>query len=727
MNTFDLSLDLDKRSGVTQWVTLRQGDKNGTELRATIYDHGVQVGGGYSCRVSIRHPGTGETYYRETANFASGVATVTIDEQYAAAVVGITSGYFELLQGSAVIASTADFGVRILRSATDGAVPGEVYDSAIEDALAELDEATGRISQMVVDATEEYLEAHPELTTTVEDNSLTDAKLIQHGGILDRVARLMYRLDNLLTATPAESDALTVTDAAQTPLAGLALYGRSTQDGTPTPSAPVPIESVTPNLLDYLTNYTASAVRLEDGKLLNTVTDSKTYATPVFQTYLNGTVQETLYIASSNVTRRGVYGRAFTTTKAFDRVRIKHNGSSRDIVLFDQTLSGGAGEDYYVTLKVYAYNPSVVGGLSVGDIALYEGSAARDYAPYDSVALLACGRNMLDLSAKTANVYEYGITWTVNGDGTVTARGTATGTAQVYWAFPADELQRFGGMVLSGCPSASGCSVRLERGSSPYTVYAADTGSGATITFPPEGAMGGNLICRVNSGATVDVTFRPMIRQAGTSAEWEPYRAVMLPIPLQGHTLRSLPDGTRDEVTVDQYGHAVLVQRVGVVTYGSDTATSDVWSVASANNGRIVLLTLYARPITDSGEPSACVSSTLLPTMTHLQTNAGEMGCSLWPNITTPTQTRTSLITGDTSITSKALAVAWLAEHPVTIQYPLAEPVTIDLGTVDPVALQGPDMTAQAVPTAPFALTYERDLNVTLARLEASIADAATS
>ena len=259
MNTFNLNLDLDKTSGIIQWVTLRQGDKNGTELRATIYDHGTPVTGNYTARFSLRHPGTGDTYYRETATYSNGVATVTVDEQYAATVTGITAGYFELLQGSTVIASTADFGVRILASATDGAVPGEVYDSAIEDALAELDEATGHINQMVVDATEEYLNAHPELTTTVEDNSVTDAKLIQQGGILSRVDRLMYRLDNLLTATPAEAESVTVTDAAKTPVAGLALYGKSTQDGTPTPSAPVPIQSVTVAELHAGTEYGTDA------------------------------------------------------------------------------------------------------------------------------------------------------------------------------------------------------------------------------------------------------------------------------------------------------------------------------------------------------------------------------------------------------------------------------------------------------------------------------------
>ena len=159
MNTFNLTLDLDKEQGLPQLVTLRQGDKSGTQLVATIYDHGQLVSGGYTARVSLRHPGTGDTYYRETATYSNGVATVTVDEQYAATVAGVTTGYFELLQGSTVKASTADFIVRILPSAEDGAVPGSVYDSAIEDALAELDAATGRISQMVVDATAEYLAA----------------------------------------------------------------------------------------------------------------------------------------------------------------------------------------------------------------------------------------------------------------------------------------------------------------------------------------------------------------------------------------------------------------------------------------------------------------------------------------------------------------------------------------------------------------------------------------
>lgn len=456
MNTFELSLDLDK-SYTGEPVRLRQGDKRGTVIRATIYDHGEPFTGSYTARYVQAIAGTGHEYYRADATFAAGVATVTVNEEYAAAVAGNTYGYFQFVSGSTVIASTQSFPVIVLQDATAEAEVGERYDSAIEDALAELDEATGRISQMVQDATAEYLEAHPELTTTVEDNSLTDAKLVQHGGILDRVTRLWHRLDNLLTATPAESDALTVTDAAKTPLAGLALYGRSTQDGTPTPSAPVPIVSVEPD--------------------------------------------------------------------------------------------------------------------SDGNISL--------------------------LSKRTSDATQQSVT----------------------------------------------------------------------------------------------------------------------PIDLQGHALRSLPDGTRDEVTVDVYGHAVLTQRVGSVTLDG----SEKWGIngSTGHSWRHTGFTAYNDGTngakSDSFLSDRFTAAAYAATTTSYVDGVVNIRNGEWVSVT------------NSALSSASELTTWLASNPMTLTYKLAEPQTIDLGTIDPVALQGPDMTAQAVPTAPFALTYERDLNVTLARLEASIAELATN
>jgi hypothetical protein len=181
--------------------------------------------------------------------------------------------------------------------------------------------------------------------------------------------------------------------------------------------------------------------------------------------------------------------------------------------------------------------------------------------------------------------------------------------------------------------------------------------------------------------------------------------------------LRSLPDGTRDEVTIDQYGHAVLTQRVGEIKLDG----SESWSKSSTAN--IVYRSISGARLQSYVDNALCdhfaASLMTLANMADPSFKLGESGGS--------TPNELLYFKSSTVATDVASIKAWLAENPTTLLYPLAEPVTIDLGTIDPVALQGPDMTAQSVPTAPFALTYERDLNVTLARLEAAIADAATA
>lgn len=704
MNTFDLALDLDKRAGVTQWVTLRQGDHNGTVLKATIYDHGVQVGGGYTCRVSIRHPGTGETYYRETANYSNGVATVTIDEQYAAAIVGITSGYFELLQGSAVIASTEDFGVRILRSATDGAVPGEKYDSAIEDALAELDEATGRISQMVVDATEEYLEAHPEITTTVQDNSLTDAKLVQRGGILSRVERLWYRLANLLTATPAESDVLTVSDAAKTPLAGLSLYGRSTQDGTPTPDAPVPIESVTPNLYQqtmFAAGTTHSTVGItyvvnDDG----TCTCSGTATAFAWLWGGGGGADDRYFVLLPAGTYTVCGSHAVVAQKKVD-------GTVSSITSTSYRAATFTIEEPTLIKAVPVIPNGYTADNEVAWVAVYAGAGWHPYVPYGHAGMWARGRNLFDpttLMLTTAEYYSEADggaievlmsddrTWgqigsipIVGGETYTISRSDATG--RVDYRFYAANWES----VTSGGNVADGVKV-------------------ASVTTPSNARY-----MKFKVGVGADKSSYPLattvqLERGSTATPYQPYAESVIPIDLQGHVLRSLPDGTRDEVTVDEYGRATLVQRVGSYTVtGSESSISDTAQMA---NG---IYRLRANNVLSPVAP----------------TNSGRALCTHAPvNPVWASATVHIYVTGNSLYlyaTASSAAEVLAAYAGAEVIYALATPQTIDLGTIDPVALQGPDMTAQAVPTAPFELTYERDLNVTLARLEASIAEVATA
>lgn len=60
-----------------------------------------------------------------------------------------------------------------------------------------VDQLDTDIQGYVVDEVDAWLEAHPEATTTVQDNSLTDAKLVQTGGVLSRVDDLEWRATTL--------------------------------------------------------------------------------------------------------------------------------------------------------------------------------------------------------------------------------------------------------------------------------------------------------------------------------------------------------------------------------------------------------------------------------------------------------------------------------------------------------------------------------------------------
>ena len=703
MNTFELSLDLDKSMGAKQWITLRQGDKRGTTLRATLYDHGVLVSGSYTCRVSIRHPNR-NTYYRETATYSNGVATVTIDETSAASVVGVTEGYFELLQGSTLIASTESFGVRILQSATDGATVGPPYDSAIEDALDELDAATGRISQMVVDATAEYLAAHPEITTTVQDNSVTDAKLIQSGGVLDRVGRLWWRLENLLTNTPAESESVTVGDAAKTPVAGLTVFGKSTQDGMPTPDAPVAIRSVTGNLLpNEMLTRTVSGVTFthqEDGSIRAVGTSTAQILIRVAAI----TLPAGKYIVGPAPAGASNSTYFFNIDPAF----------SVDGVNINVTSVPYAGTS--TVEKTYALNIYVRSGQTIDTTfypCIYAGSTVCPYVPYDHVGLWAKGRNLFDASLLSESYYSVasdGKVTVLATDGAIWTQAAATPLAAGTYAISRSNAS---GRLMGQVIDASGEALTW--------VSMEDGVASTTFTAPASTA---SIRIKVGTGASsYPFTTTVQLEHGSTAHAYEPYAESVTAIPLDGHTLRSLPDGTRDEVTVDQYGHVTLVQRVGSATF--DGSSDEAWEYQGAadsslpNRHRIALAGL----VDGTGVATNVAVGYLRCDRFKTVCDSYNGGGTYWGEIgVNARRTNSQQVLFQHGGESTAEWRTWLASNPVTIDYALATPVTHDLGTIDPTALVGPDLTAQAVPTAPFALTYERDLNATLARLEAALA-----
>lgn len=164
------------------------------------------------------------------------------------------------------------------------------------------------------------------------------------------------------------------------------------------------------------------------------------------------------------------------------------------------------------------------------------GAPAEEYTVYGNTADGAA------VGEKTKNVISYpfsqlkntatlnGITFTDNGDGTITANGTATG--EVWYKYTDNVKLSTGSYVLSGSPSGGGVATYLVQ----VGVYNTKTneitqafrnppvgkpGSG-TLTFDHDSALLGYIY--IKTGVTVDhLVFKPQLEEGTAATPFEPY------------------------------------------------------------------------------------------------------------------------------------------------------------------------------------------------------------
>lgn len=145
-----------------------------------------------------------------------------------------------------------------------------------------------------------------------------------------------------------------------------------------------------------------------------------------------------------------------------------------------------------------------------------------------------------EMGAKNLNSYPYyetshtdhGVVWTDNGDGTVTANGTATGANSDFNCHYHNNdtfIVPKGTYTVTGCP-ADGAYAKyyIQAGTSvsgTFTVLGRDVGDGVTITLSEDTLL--NISCRIVTNYTAsDLTFKPMLRLASISDDtYVPYAA----------------------------------------------------------------------------------------------------------------------------------------------------------------------------------------------------------
>ena len=131
-----------------------------------------------------------------------------------------------------------------------------------------------------------------------------------------------------------------------------------------------------------------------------------------------------------------------------------------------------------------------------------------------------CGKNLLPYpysnSTKTIN----GITFTDNGDGIITANGTATADAQFnctigMWLEP-------GTYTVSGCPAGGSSSTYFTALGATVN---ADVGAGKAVTYQER--VKRQVFIVVKTGTTVEnITFKPQLEKGSTATAWEQYKEV---------------------------------------------------------------------------------------------------------------------------------------------------------------------------------------------------------
>ena len=184
----------------------------------------------------------------------------------------------------------------------------------------------------------------------------------------------------------------------------------------------------------------------------------------------------------------------------------------------------------YVTMQIN--NGTVCDNVVIKPM-LEEGETKTEFEPW-------CG-----VGDKTKNLIPYpyydttktinGVTFTDNGDGTITANGTATGAGASFLVFSnSSGLIGQGKYYLSGCPSNDDSAISLQpKIDNDLNPINYDFGDGKIITVQSTLTQ---ISCVISTGKTVNnVTFRPFLAKADAATSYEPY-GYKIPIKNQSDT-----------------------------------------------------------------------------------------------------------------------------------------------------------------------------------------------
>lgn len=192
-----------------------------------------------------------------------------------------------------------------------------------------------------------------------------------------------------------------------------------------------------------------------------------------------------------------------------------------------------------------------------------------------------------------------------------------------------------------------------------------------TLTEPSNVAV---RMTMYNSYTYDNFIVHPQLEVGSVETSFEPYSGSSTPLDLDGHQLHMLPDGTRDELRIDDSGRVTLVQRVGYVYANGEGNGAAVTTWTSEESG---VFDGYLSKV-DEPVPGSNVYCDRLPIgsapIKHVCTWAGANKAIVVRLMRTMATTLEGIN-------------EWMKKYPSKIYYQLAKEKEISLGTISLPAL----------------------------------------
>ena len=286
------------------------------------------------------------------------------------------------------------------------------------------------------------------------------------------------------------------------------------------------------------------------------------------------------------------------------------------------------------------------------------------------------GKNLLENGgvSNTSN----GITFTVNDDKTILVNGNNDGTANSIFIINNYSLKA-GTYILNGCPSGgSSTTYRLAiQKTSGWSVLALDTGSGSE-QFTIDEATNIQVAIFIQKGQTIsNLLFKPMIRLSSIIDDtYEPYKSVSSLFQLD-QPLRSLPNGVKDELVIEN-GRAKIIKRIGNVVLDGSENWNNIQEATTSTDYYYAYTIVYDKLI---GSKYTGISNNFIVKQDTYITasstvDSDMLGVGGTGNGKIRMFIKKSRLTEMTTTELKT----WLSTHNTQVDYELAKPQIIDLG-----------------------------------------------